>query len=110
MTASRRYIVVANTAPVTALSLKSTIQTTDVWRSAASTTRSARSRRSTPAPPRKSPIRTRSAPARCPRAGTSWIFAAESSDSGTVHLIGGDTHARTYTAGGGVSFTASGHF
>ena len=42
-------------------------------------------------------------------AGTSWIFAAQSSGSGTMHPTSGDTYAATYTAGG-VSFTVSGHF
>jgi lysophospholipase L1-like esterase len=42
-------------------------------------------------------------------AGTGWIFAAQSSGSGTLHPMSGDTYAVTYTAGGG-SFTVSGHF
>jgi hypothetical protein len=42
-------------------------------------------------------------------AGTSWIFAAQSSGSGTVHPTSGDNYTLTYTAGG-VSFTTTGHF
>jgi len=42
-------------------------------------------------------------------AGTSWIFAAQSGGSGTVHPTGGDTYSLSYTAGG-VNFTATGHF
>ena len=42
-------------------------------------------------------------------AGTSWIFAAQSGGSGTVHPTSGDTYSLSYTAGG-VNFTATGHF
>jgi hypothetical protein len=42
-------------------------------------------------------------------AGTNWIFAAQSSGSGTTHPTTGDTYEMSYTAGG-VNFTATGHF
>lgn len=42
-------------------------------------------------------------------AGTGWIFAAQSTGSGTLHPTSGDTYDVTYTAGG-ASFTVSGHF
>ena len=41
--------------------------------------------------------------------GTGRIFAAQSSGSGTVHPTAADTYTLTYTAGG-VNFTANGHF
>jgi hypothetical protein len=42
-------------------------------------------------------------------AGTNWTFAAQSSGSGTVHPTAGDTFTVTYTSGG-TSFTQTGHF
>jgi lysophospholipase L1-like esterase len=42
-------------------------------------------------------------------AGTGWIFAAQSSGSGSAHPTAGDTYLLTYTAGG-INFTATGHF
>lgn len=42
-------------------------------------------------------------------AGANWIFAAQSSGSGTAHPTSGDTYTLAYTAGG-VNFTAIGHF
>jgi hypothetical protein len=38
-----------------------------------------------------------------------FTFAAQSSGSGTVHPVAGDTYTVTYTTGG-ASFTQSGHF
>jgi len=41
--------------------------------------------------------------------GASWIFAAQSSGSGSAHPTSGDTYSLAYTAGG-VSYTVTGHF
>jgi hypothetical protein len=42
-------------------------------------------------------------------AGTGWLFAAQTSGTGTVHPTSGDTFTVTYTTGG-TSFTQTGHF
>lgn len=41
--------------------------------------------------------------------GTGWIFAAQSTGSGTTHPTGGDTYAVAYRAGG-VDYMVTGHF
>jgi hypothetical protein len=41
--------------------------------------------------------------------GTNWTFAAQTSGTGMLHPVAGDTYAVTYTTGG-ATFTQTGHF
>ncbi|HXM58112.1 MAG TPA: xyloglucanase, partial [Candidatus Dormibacteraeota bacterium] len=100
----------ANTAPLTALSITLTVQrTTGVSFSGQFNTVGGQILQSNSSTSSAITYTFALASGQTLGAGTNWTFAAQASGSGTVHPTSGDTFTVTYTTGG-ASFTQTGHF
>jgi len=106
---NEEQVRIANTQPITALTLTITVQTTGgvTFNGQYNTVGSfVQSHSSTAA---AITYEFRLGAGQTLSTGTGWTFAAQSSGSGTAHPTSGDTYTLTYTAGG-INYSATGHF
>lgn len=101
---------IANTAPITALSISITIQNTGgVGFSGEYNTVGGQITQGHSSTASAVTYTFGLAPGQTLSPGTSWLFDAQASGTGTAHPTTGDTFTITYTTGG-ANFTQSGHF
>jgi len=106
---NEEQVRIANTQPITAMTLTITVQATGgvtfngQWNNVGSFEQTHSNTASAIT------YQYRLGPGQTLPVGTGWIFAAQSGGSGTVHSTAADTYTLAYTAGG-INFTASGHF